>query len=66
MEHSIVVETSDKAVVHQELSDVFFLVTDVHEKKNYRVIPKGFLFHSEPHSALQLIFGNQLEHKLLF
>lgn len=61
MPHSIVIESVSKSIVRQEQTDVFFLVTQKDNRKSYRVMPRGFLIHSEPNSPLQFFFGDHIE-----
>lgn len=61
MSHSILFCSSTKSIVRQELSDIFFIVTQEDNRKNYRVMPKGFKVHAEPNCPIQFFFGNKLE-----
>ena len=60
MPHPVMIKSTFKSIVKQESTDVFFLVTEEDTGKKYRVLPKGFTIHAEPH-LLKFFFGNKQE-----
>lgn len=59
MASSIIFSSPFKSIVQQDSSDIFYLITQEKNCKNYRVMPKGFRISFEPNSKIRFFFGKE-------